>query len=615
MGLIFDDVHRIANIPIQIAIAGEDLYVGDVVEYQDFDEANELAIMRRRTGNDKIVAGVVGKNTVAGDEFALIKEGRITEFDTSAWVLGDLLYPNATGGIVNYKVVQAGIINQNIGAVIKVGTTDGAMDILVKNPTEKAVEIPYTNTNSGLAADNVKDAIDEVEARSDVSEDRLQTLENKMAGIESGATRDQTPVEIKTLYESMLNTNEYDDAEQFKVAQIAVTQPVDLDFIEKKDEDRRNIVGTLSLPLSHIPLLVSLDYAIGSGNIKFFRAQNTTQGTTYVDRNGTVRYADNDEPRFEQEGLLLEGSSTNLFANFIKYDDWSGKTINVDSSIAPDENTTAGTVTFSTANNGRVFKDVLSPNLNGQDCTFSIWLRGVTGSETCTLKLSDAVTDTNNASETFTLTKYWKRYNVTGKINNIGGYDGYRLQVIGTTGETVNIWGTQLETGVLMTSLIPTFGATKQRNEDICEVDFLDNLMNAEKDYTIMIDVHMPKLRTANKMRTVFGVQGEEHRYFRVSSTGDIETAGLGTATSDKYVSDTFRYMNISKDGVHTGYVNAGGLLITDKGTNNDEVTITGTRKIVLGNAGHGSSTPMFGHLRNYKVYDFALLDEMLRLA
>lgn len=612
MGIIFDDVHRISNIPVQIALAGEDLYIGDIVEYLDFDEAEELAIMVRRTGSNKIVAGVVGKNTLQGQEFVLLKEGKITEFDSSAWSLGDLLYPNSTGGIVNYKVVQAGIINQNIGSVIKVGVTDGAIDILVKNPTEKAIEIPYTNTDSGLVADNVKDAIDEVEARTDIYEDRLQYIENKMIGVESGATRDQTPIEIKTLYESMLNTNEYDDAEKFRVAQISVTQPVDLDYIEKKDKDRRNIVGTLNLPLAHIPLQVSLDYAIGSGYIKFFRAQNTINGTTYVDRNSTVRYADNDEPRFEKEGLLLEGTSVNLFPHFKDFSDWAGKAMTTSTGLAPDESADSYSVTFGVGNNGRFFKDVMSPNLNGKDVTFSIWLKGSAGNETVQVRLSNAISDTNNGFDTFNLTKYWKRYSVSGRMTNS---TGFRIQVIGTSGDTVKAWGTQVEEGVLMTSLIPTFGSVTQRNEDICEIDYLDNILNAEKDYTIIMDVHMPKMKEVSKIRGIFGVQGEEYRYLRVSATGDVQSSGLGTADSDKYASDRFRYMNISKDGVHTGYVDGGGLLAQDKGTNTDKVTVIATRKIILGNAGHGNSTPMFGHIKNYKVYDFALLAEMLRLA
>lgn len=55
---------------------------------------------------------------------------------------------------------------------------------------------------------------------------------SKLDGIESGATQDQTPAEIKTAYESNANTNEYSDSEKTKLGFISVTQAVDLDTIE-----------------------------------------------------------------------------------------------------------------------------------------------------------------------------------------------------------------------------------------------------------------------------------------------------------------------------------------------------------------------------------------------
>lgn len=55
---------------------------------------------------------------------------------------------------------------------------------------------------------------------------------NKLAGIESNATADQTDAEIKTAYENNSNTNAYTDADKTKVGHISVTQAVDLDQIE-----------------------------------------------------------------------------------------------------------------------------------------------------------------------------------------------------------------------------------------------------------------------------------------------------------------------------------------------------------------------------------------------
>ena len=45
--------------------------------------------------------------------------------------------------------------------------------------------------------------------------------QTKLAGIETGATIDQTPAEIKVAYESNADTNEFSDAEQTKLSGIA----------------------------------------------------------------------------------------------------------------------------------------------------------------------------------------------------------------------------------------------------------------------------------------------------------------------------------------------------------------------------------------------------------
>jgi|GEM_PF-3319999 len=52
------------------------------------------------------------------------------------------------------------------------------------------------------------------------TEDYTTAEKNKLAGIEAGATADQTASEIKTLYESNANTNAYTDTEKSKLAGI-----------------------------------------------------------------------------------------------------------------------------------------------------------------------------------------------------------------------------------------------------------------------------------------------------------------------------------------------------------------------------------------------------------
>lgn len=71
-------------------------------------------------------------------------------------------------------------------------STDGAkLDGIEANAKDDqiAIEVPYTNTTSGLVATEVQSAIDEVDSR-------LDTAETKLLGIESGATADQIASEV-----------------------------------------------------------------------------------------------------------------------------------------------------------------------------------------------------------------------------------------------------------------------------------------------------------------------------------------------------------------------------------------------------------------------------------
>lgn len=85
---------------------------------------------------------------------------------------------------------------------------------------------------SGATADQTGAEIKaayEAEADTNAFTDAEKT---KLAGVESGATADQTAGEIKTAYESNANTNAYTDAEKSKVGFLTVTQLVDLDTLE-----------------------------------------------------------------------------------------------------------------------------------------------------------------------------------------------------------------------------------------------------------------------------------------------------------------------------------------------------------------------------------------------
>lgn len=75
---------------------------------------------------------------------------------------------------------------------------------------------------------------------------------------------------------------------------------------------------TAPKPDFYMPLTNDTNIYEGVGVTEFTRAS----GATYVDKLGTLRRAGVDEPRFEAEGYLAEGASTNLFPKSDNPDEW-----------------------------------------------------------------------------------------------------------------------------------------------------------------------------------------------------------------------------------------------------------------------------------------------------
>lgn len=85
---------------------------------------------------------------------------------------------------------------------------------------------------------------------------------------------------------------------------------------EHNDLDKMSMaIGNISSPLCHLPLKNSLDFK-GVGALTY---TNSSSKKTHIDRYGKLQYTSADEPRFQRDGVLLEGSSTNLivYSNLI----------------------------------------------------------------------------------------------------------------------------------------------------------------------------------------------------------------------------------------------------------------------------------------------------------
>ena len=216
---------------------------------------------------------------------------------------------------------------------------------------------------------------------------------------------------------------------------------------------------------------------------------------SYVDGNGKIVFVGEDVPRFDHDpvtreckGLLIEGERRNILPYSFDAGKWiagSGGTLTRDAGIAPD-----GTMTATKALSSSNDLDV-NPKISGIDAssgnitvsssvtyTLSVWAKASTTAQignNFKVRMKRVSGDTFNPETTFALTGNWARYSVTGttpaNVTQVMCYVG------GVSGSEALVWGAQLESGTTASSLIPTYGYTQLRGEDVVQItgeDFTD---------------------------------------------------------------------------------------------------------------------------------------------
>ncbi|MDM5128229.1 phage head spike fiber domain-containing protein [Aeromonas salmonicida] len=388
-------------------------------------------------------------------------------------------------------------------------------------------------------------------------------------------------------------------------------------------------IGLAALPLPDVwaPLSDSLrlitgygrDVLVGSDVVA--RMVNFSRSTTatYIGKDGVLKTAEVNEPRFEKEGLLIEGQSTNI---------WPSQ------SALELVNATLASTSLPDGTTGNIYK--ITPTA-GAYAYVRKNFAAQSGSNTlsCYAKLDDgsmAMPSIYGGSNgefsaklagTYIGNGWWRMQAVfTAPKGNIGF--GYPPGVA----ETIPVWvcNFQLEALPFASSYIPTNGAAVTRGADVAQLPALGNIVPLGFAVSAEFDTQRVSVSTISENTCLFSMEQVDRARMAVIrgkyGSGDADygfATHCGAYGQAGYVTTVLRDFTV-KDRKGVVVISEGGGFLKMRvnssfsslsSSNATAAPLTNT--IYLGAFGGGGLQTLFGHLRNLRIWQRPLTDAQLK--
>ncbi len=371
-------------------------------------------------------------------------------------------------------------------------------------------------------------------------------------------------------------------------------------------------IGNIKNPLLHLPLLNSLAFARGVGSLTFARASVAT----YIDRYGVVQSAAIDEPRFESNGLLVEGASTNKllwsddFTDAVWLDGSGLWTVVGNNQTAPDGVATSADTITVTGTIAKIRQNVVLAT----GSSASMWVKILSGT------LSEFKLDHGDGasvdvtSDILAAAGEWARVKIPNMTKGVSNFLDIDITFAGS-GATLSIWRAQFEELPFATSGISTTTVAVTRSVEALDLTISGNIGLQANAGTILCDVDVLGFMGSATLQTAFAIAGETNRRIFAANGfltnkasvnwGPGDLAGLvltvGVASRLSIVHDGSSGISFWQDGIEE-----------DSSSGADVSDSLGT-DIDIGS--FSASSQLFGHISNVRIYDIALSDREMAVA